>query len=76
MERMPHDIPSMFGEPPMFVPGAGSSREGASIFGIIFTENGAVVDNGSLHGRSAVEAVESNEKQVNREPAPGDVTVF
>ncbi len=55
MERMPHDNPSMFGEPPMFVPGAGSSREGASIFGIIFTENGAILDNGSLHGRSAVE---------------------
>ena len=56
MERIPPDNPSVFGEPPMFVPGAGSSGEGASIFGIIFTENGSVIDNGSLHGRSAVEA--------------------
>ncbi len=56
MVRMQPDNPSVFGEPPMFVPGAGPSREGASIFGIIFTENEAVIDNGSLHGRSAVEA--------------------
>ncbi len=55
MDRMPPADPSMFGEPPMFVPGAGPSGAGVSLFGIVFTGEGAVVDNGSLHGRSAVE---------------------
>ena len=55
MDRMPPADPSMFGEPPMFVPVAGPSGAGVSLFGIVFTGEGAVVDNGSLHGRSSVE---------------------
>lgn len=51
MEPMTPGNPHTFGEPPMFVPPAG-----ASLVGIIFTEGGAVIDNGALHGRSSVEA--------------------
>lgn len=50
MDRMPPADPFTPEEPPMFVPGAG-----VGLFGIIFTGGEAVVDNGSLHGRSAIE---------------------
>jgi hypothetical protein len=39
----------------MVVPGAGPGGLGVSVYGVVFTDDGAFLDNGSLHGRSFLE---------------------